>query len=599
MGILRALAIFAVILLATLLVVAPSAGARGISRPLLKDVALSGVALEQAYANPLLPFSYPYVGGLDRRPGVASNGYWSWQDVMAPIPSAQPLAVSVFVNAPSNNVSDPSFPPIDNVVSLQLPSGSFSRIVLRLDVALESAVPGRPGANYDRPLWIFVDGVPLLIGTTAQRFNWTVSYDVTYLYPLLVGGTHTFVLRVPNWVIPRLGLVGYFVVNATLLYYPGQPPPDAPDAIVPLWTWVALSRSTPYAIANATVPSNAVRALLYVFTEGASYDEFWWADIPTDRLLIVSAGQKVIAVTQPFPYIYTGGIMPFMWRPVPAIGTYAFDPLVVDVTPYLPFMVGSTTFNITITNNANYWLVGGFLALKLSQSPVSYAFIGDSPSLSRTESTTPTPTGAVYRVSVKYDNRASLNITVSGTTYTYTVAYSLSFVSVQAYNDVWWNSTVQESWAYTASAPGFGESRHSSASTVMLYREVVVPQGDISKATVSNPVPASDVLSVVLQQSYHTRVHRSAQGIASTLETNQQLYSNGYMNVGLLFVSPTGAVITSINAVFARTVKTAYVSYRVGPSELFRFTRYTAGGTNYPPLAYLLIRDVVGTYSAM
>jgi hypothetical protein len=571
-----------------------------------KDLAVSPFserAVAQAYASPIIPPGYILYAGLDTRPGVSTSTFWSWQDYPGYVPSVQPVIVPLFVNTPSNNISASNYPPTPSSSIVSLPSGSFSKILLRVNVTLASAVQGSPGVNYDRALWIFVDGAPLLIGTTAQRFNYTLIADVTYLYPLLVGGSHNFTLILNNWVIPSLGLTGYFIVNASLLYYPGTPPPDVPDVIVPLWnnsgiSWFVLNSGQPSAWQVVNLQGNFVQALLYLYAEGASYDEFWWTNIPTDRFIMVYSDGRLIAVSQAFPYIYTGGVMPFLWRPVPSIDTYAFHPFVVDLTPYLPFLVGSHNISVTVTNNMNYWLLGGFLALKTSSQSVSYKFLGDSPSFTRSEEQTSVGGSVVYSVTTAFSNTASLNISVGGSTYTYTTQYYVYANGVQAYSDVWWNTTLNQVWGYTSTWSGITVSRLETSSITMKYFEAVTPQGDVSKASVSNPVPAQDVLRVFINHVYETRCSSNIAGPVTSTYMRQAVTAFGGMVVGLLFISPTGAVITSITSVSAKNTKTEYYEVKLGPSLLYRFNRLSIGSTSYPPLAYILERDIVGVYSA-
>lgn len=62
-------------------------------------------------------------------------------------------------------------------------------------------------------------------------------------------------------------------------------------------------------------------------------------------------------VTQYFPYIFTGGIVPTLWRPVPAIGTFDFSPELLNVTPFAGRLVdgGSHTVALTVANAGDVW----------------------------------------------------------------------------------------------------------------------------------------------------------------------------------------------------------------------------------------------------
>jgi len=80
------------------------------------------------------------------------------------------------------------------------------------------------------------------------------------------------------------------------------------------------------------------RAYLEVTLEGHGCDEQWFSDVPADiAAKYPSAGCARTARTarptrhwtargrrrHTFPHIYTGGIVPTLWRPIPAIHTFS------------------------------------------------------------------------------------------------------------------------------------------------------------------------------------------------------------------------------------------------------------------------------------
>ncbi len=544
-----------------------------------------------------------FVFGKDPRPYLSTSGYWSWQDYPYSVPYITPQAIKIFTNVASNDITKTGYPPLITSKIVNLPSGTYSKILLRVDVQLKSVIPGRLAVNYDRALWIFVDGVPLLIGTTAQRYDYTVISDVTFLYPLLTGA-HNFTFVLINYVIPRLGLTGYFVANVTLLYYPGEKPLNIPTTVVPLWSsgvnnwrsgvaWAVLTSSKNATLQNVTIPGNITKAYLLLYTEGASYDEFWWSNIPTDREVLVYSDNKLIAVSQPFPIIYTGGINPFMWRPIPGINTYAFQPLLIDITPYIPFIIGTHTIKATITNNQNYWLVGGALLLTKTNATVSYKFLGDNPQLIVSKTTNTTSTATTFNNIMMYTNIASLNITIGSQTITYKTEYKLNMSAVQSYNDIWWNSTVTQTWYYKSSWLNKTETSWSYSSLNVNYGETIQVYGDISKASISNPVPATFSLIANLNHKYITKtkyVDTTSQVVTNHAE---HVASNSILAGTLVFISPTGAIITGITASSSITSKSLKTEEMQNNVNSIPFMRDTTGGNYYPPLTYIIFIDVI------
>jgi len=540
--------------------------------------------------------------GSDPRPYLSTSGYWSWQDYPYSVPYTTPQPVRIFTNVASNDITKPNYPPIITSKIVNLPSGTHSKILLRVDVQLKSAIPGRLASNYDRALWIFVDGTPLFIGTTAQRYNYAVITDVTHLYPLLTG-KHNFTFILGNYIIPSLGLTGYFVANVTLLYYPGQPQ-NPPTDIIPLWTngtnnlypglaWTRLTPSRNIATQNITIPGNLTKAYLLLYTEGAAFDEFWWSNIPTDREVLVYSDNKLIAVTQPFPYIYTGGINPFMWRPIPEINTYAFEPLIIDITPYIPFIIGKHTIKITITNNQNYWLTGGALLLTRTNKPVSYNFLGDNPQLTTNETTKSLPNKTLFNNTMSFTNTATLNMTIGTQTITYKTEYKLTTNALQSYNDIWWNSTLIQSWYYKSNWQNNTETSQANSSLYVNYGEIIQIQGDISKASVSNPVPATFSLIANLKHTYTTQKLTTNNMITTGYTHSEKVTSNSILAGTLVFISPTGAIITGISAINTITTKSLQTKEIENNRQSITFTRYTAGGNYYPPLTYTVFADLI------
>lgn len=105
---------------------------------------------------------------------------------------------------------------------------------------------------------------------------------------------------------------------------------------------------------NVSIPGrNAIRALLDVYASGHECEEFWYTNVPdADNLtkLTGSCGggpyrevEVMIDGTPagaalPFPTIYSGGIVPQLWRPVAGIHSLNLPPLTFDLSPFLPLL---------------------------------------------------------------------------------------------------------------------------------------------------------------------------------------------------------------------------------------------------------------------
>src|SRR5262249_23809216 len=93
--------------------------------------------------------------------------------------------------------------------------------------------------------------------------------------------------------------------------------------------------------------TNVERAFLDVVAQSQAGDEFWYTCVPNDvanelqscggtgfRESQVSIDGQPAGVAPVYPWIYTGGIDPLLWRPIPGVQTLNFVPYRVDLTPF-------------------------------------------------------------------------------------------------------------------------------------------------------------------------------------------------------------------------------------------------------------------------
>ena len=123
---------------------------------------------------------------------------------------------------------------------------------------------------------------------------------------------------------------------------------------------------------NASVayqlPQNIERAVVSLSACGQAAEEFWYTNTfsseadtfdstagtlygysPFREVQLLIDGQ-LAGVSWPFPIIFTGGIVPGLWRPIVGIDTFDLREHEIDVTPWLPLLCdeGSHTFEIRV-----------------------------------------------------------------------------------------------------------------------------------------------------------------------------------------------------------------------------------------------------------
>lgn len=142
------------------------------------------------------------------------------------------------------------------------------------------------------------------------------------------------------------------------------------------------------------IPKNSVKAIFTIAATGQSNEEFWWSNVlQQDINDFPSAGTipgyspfrevqlfidgSLAGVAWPFPIIFTGGVVPGLWRPIVGIDAFDLKEDEIDVTAWLPSLCdgkehefsikvsgldraadGTTVLSETVDD---YWIVTGKL----------------------------------------------------------------------------------------------------------------------------------------------------------------------------------------------------------------------------------------------
>ncbi len=377
------------------------------------------------------------------------------------VPPSRPVVVTIAKDAAFGNGP----PPVVNTVSL--PKGNFAEVVLQV-TGTES------GRQYDRLCEIFDGPTEIFLGVTPeptpQGITWHAERDVTGYMPLL-SGTRTFSTYVDNY----LSSVdtGIPTITARLLFYPAagsfRPPhtaglsnpalagdainetgpaspatsPGVPSSVVPLLPQGASNTLTTIGsgqseTATVTLPHDVTTATLDLYAIGQSTDEFWWSLVPAFREIEVSIDNKPAGVVWPFPYVYTGGVNPLIWRPLTGVHTLDIPTYRLDLTPFAGVLGGTHTVTITVAGNAGYWLAGGSLLLTTASRPTSGRVNSDSLAFPTTSTvTTADALGSsnqpvTSEVASKH-YQISGSVVVDGRSWTDTLRQSLEFGDDQSY----------------------------------------------------------------------------------------------------------------------------------------------------------------------
>ena len=227
----------------------------------------------------------------------------------------------------------------------------WSKVVLEADFSVTA------GRQFDRTATLWLGGVNLYFGTTQEPSSsvapsWHVERDLSDYSALLrhAGNGQAIIGNVVNGTY-----TGVIQGSAQLLFYPVSaraPAASVPDAVYPLGSdpvgsTTTLGNSDSQLAKSLSLPRNVERAYLDVFVQSQNADEFWYTCVPDQyaaqvqecgggnfREAEVSIDGQPAGVAPVYPWIYTGGIDPYLWRPTPGVQALNFMPYRVDLTPF-------------------------------------------------------------------------------------------------------------------------------------------------------------------------------------------------------------------------------------------------------------------------
>ena len=260
-------------------------------------------------------------------------------------PSTTPCKVTLFSNMAFN---DYSLHPLTFAPPARC-AGPWAKVVLTADFTVTK------GRQYDRTGTIFVGNTNIFFGTTAEPRaalspSWHVERDLTD-YSALFTKTQTGGAFLGN--IYNDTYNGGIYGTATLLFYPANaanPAPVVPSAVYGLATDNQTTFVNTFAdklSSTFTLPRNVTRAYLDVISQSQSADEFWYTCVPSNiasaadtcgntafRETEVTIDGTPAGVAPVYPWIYTGGIDPYLWEPITGVETLNLKPYRVDLSPF-------------------------------------------------------------------------------------------------------------------------------------------------------------------------------------------------------------------------------------------------------------------------
>jgi hypothetical protein len=315
-------------------------------------------------------------------------------------PSTTPCVVTLFTDAQfyDFNVENFSYAP---------PSacpGPWAAVILEADINLNA------GVQYDRTANFWLGPTNIYFGTTAEPSNigpsWHVENDLTD-YSSIFYTAQSGQADIGNTLC--CGLTSTIYASASLEFYPlapGQTAPVSANVVFPLSAGpsggtVALSSTSSTLSGTFTMPTNVQTAYLDVYAQSQSDDEFWYTCAPNDvageldncgntgfRETEITIDGQPAGVAPVYPWIFTGGIDPLLWIPIPGVQTLNFTPYRVNLTPFAGLLSNGQphTVSLSVYNADNYF--SATASLLLYEDPGSTQTSG---AITKNTLTTPNP----------------------------------------------------------------------------------------------------------------------------------------------------------------------------------------------------------------
>ncbi|MGA8662068.1 MAG: peptide-N4-asparagine amidase, partial [Candidatus Cybelea sp.] len=259
-------------------------------------------------------------------------------------------------------------------------SGPYAKIIFKMHFRVSA------GVQYDRTGAVWIGATNVYFGTTSEPGQnaspqWNVERDVTDYAPIFAQPS-TGQASVYN--IVNSQYTGIIYGTAELDFYPATKKYAAArsaDVVDPLsggpdGGYVNLDAPTDQMTGTFTFPTNVEAAYLDVFLESQSDDEFWYTCFPNDlaqkldncgntafREGEVTLDGQPAGVAPIYPWIYTGGIDPYLWIPIPGVETLNFQPYRIDLTPFAAQLDDGNkhTIAVSVFNDDDYFAANATL----------------------------------------------------------------------------------------------------------------------------------------------------------------------------------------------------------------------------------------------
>ena len=445
----------------------------------------------------------------------------AFADPPVPHPKTTPCKVVLFEGYKFENYTPQNFP---YTPPTSCP-GPWAAVVLEADFSVTK------GIQYDRTANIWIGPTNIYFGTTSEpdpnnARHWHVERDLT-TYSSIFTAAQTGTVDLFNTYNTQYN--GLLHGSATLYFYPLAPhqsPPSAADQVIGFsggadGGTVGLDTTgqccQTQLAETLTFPTNIESIFFDVFAQSQHNDEFWYSCVPNDiagelddcgstafRESEITIDGTPAGVAPVYPWIFTGGIDPYLWIPIPGVQTMNFKPYQVNLTPFAAMLNDGNPHTIALSVfNADFYF-SATAALRLYLDAKSTQVTG---AVTTNTLTVPNPT-IVENLNTKANGsiigtvstKSSHNFEISGyanTSHglvTTTVKQDIKFSNLQYFKDT--STQFEQNITQGTTVHSVVTSKTPTGTTVTTVNHdwplvldinyVVAPDGSATETTTSN-----------------------------------------------------------------------------------------------------------------
>lgn len=309
-------------------------------------------------------------------------------DPLVPVPGETPCVVHLYTaDSPTGTFDDYANHPFTYTPPAAC-AGPWNKVVFKADYHVTT------GRQFDRTASVWIGGANIYFGTTQEPSSsrdpsWHVERDVTDLSSLLEAPQpgNTALYNIYNDTYN-----GLITGSAELDFYPATPEfpaPRVPDQVLslssdPAGVYANITTDGTPLSRTFTLPSNIDRAYIDVIAQPQSGDEFWYSCGPDQYVDVTGCGGtafreaevaidgKPAGIVPISGWVYTGGVDPYLWRPIPGVQTLNFEPYRVNLTPFAGLLDNGQPHTVSVSvvtgdpafqNNSQYFATAATLLL--------------------------------------------------------------------------------------------------------------------------------------------------------------------------------------------------------------------------------------------